>query len=151
MLDWLVEFRVLNAISILYQIYCSGQCTYQCFLKISLTNTRHNILPMALAAFQNNYHDYYWWQLLLLSNHRKEIVWNGHSNASDPYWIFSNQPGFPTSKALFCTTASIDGRHTVFAPSVCPLQCLSVTLLLYLSANKNFNNDHNHNFFNSNW
>ena len=41
----------LTPFSTVFQLYCSGQCTYLCFPGILLTSKQHNILSKPLAAF----------------------------------------------------------------------------------------------------
>ena len=41
--------------STLFQLYCSGQCTYPYLSRLLLTSTPHNILSKPLAAFPHNH------------------------------------------------------------------------------------------------
>ena len=41
--------------STVYQLYRTGQCTYQCIPEVLLTSTQHNILSKSLTAFQHDH------------------------------------------------------------------------------------------------
>ena len=46
---------IITPFSMLFQLYCRGQCTYPCFSGILFTSTLHNMLSKPLAAFPYNH------------------------------------------------------------------------------------------------
>ena len=54
LIDWLIVY-CLTSFSTVFQLYCSGQCTYPWFPQVLLTSALHNILSKPLAAFPHNH------------------------------------------------------------------------------------------------